>query len=49
MISNVVTKSGGNRFSGFLNYFFQSDNPAAKTDKRLLPASTRSQEIERLV
>ena len=32
LISNVVTKSGGNEFSGSLNYYFQDDNLVDSND-----------------
>jgi len=35
LVSNVVTKSGGNNFSGSVNYFFQNDSLVGSNDNRL--------------
>jgi hypothetical protein len=35
LVSNVITKSGGNNFSGSVNYFFQNDGLVADNDNRM--------------
>jgi len=34
LISNVLTKSGGNQFSGSVNYYYQDDSLVAKNENR---------------
>ncbi len=41
LVSNVITKSGGNQFSGSFNYYFQDDSLVASNDNQ--PDSTFDQ------